>query len=105
MKNKDFSRSKHIPELDGLRGIAILMVMMAHFFNVDEAQLLIHYPFLGPFLTKISMFGTKGVELFFILSGYLITRILYIVQIRKIISNLFLSEEFCVFFRSIILFF
>lgn len=76
MKNKDFSRSKHIPELDGLRGIAILMVMMAHFFNVDEAQLLIHYPFLGPFLTKISMFGTKGVELFFILSGYLITRIL-----------------------------
>jgi len=36
----------HAPELDGLRGVAILMVPMPHFYN--EAEINGHYVLLGP---------------------------------------------------------
>lgn len=45
----------HIPALDGLRGVAVLLVMISH-ANRDYAHA-----------------GWVGVEIFFILSGYLIT--------------------------------
>jgi peptidoglycan/LPS O-acetylase OafA/YrhL len=56
-------------ELDGMRGIAILLVLMRHY---------IHHPSLilfGP------QWGWMGVNLFFVLSGYLITQIL--LRLRK----------------------
>lgn len=55
---------QRISELDGLRGIAILLVLMRHY---------IHHPsllLLGP------QWGWMGVNLFFVLSGFLITSIL-----------------------------
>ena len=55
--------ANHIKQLDGLRGIAILFVLLFHFFN---------YGFLYPYLS----FGWTGVDLFFVLSGFLITGIL-----------------------------
>lgn len=51
-----------IKELDGIRGIAVLMVVLHHYF--------IWLRFTG------SVYGWLGVDLFFILSGYLITSIL-----------------------------
>jgi peptidoglycan/LPS O-acetylase OafA/YrhL len=61
----------YIRELDGVRGIAALMVMFFHFFQglstIDPVLLTIK---------KISLFGQTGVSLFFVLSGFLITRIL-----------------------------
>lgn len=62
---------KHFNELDGIRAIAALMVMFFHFFSGIEVN--------GTFLKnlqKISVFGQTGVSLFFVLSGFLITRIL-----------------------------
>lgn len=50
----------HYPALDGLRGVAILLVVFYHNFDFSE------YFF----------FGWLGVDLFFVLSGYLITDIL-----------------------------
>jgi peptidoglycan/LPS O-acetylase OafA/YrhL len=51
------SRTRRIPQLDGLRGLAILLVVSQHYFG---------------FLAAFS-FGWVGLDLFFVLSGYLIT--------------------------------
>ncbi len=67
------SSSRRIPELDGLRGFAILLVVMCHY--IGNAH---HRP-LGVFLHRtLAAFsvGWSGVDLFFILSGFLIGGIL-----------------------------
>ncbi len=57
--------------LDGIRAIAALMVMIFHFFLSTPVNSSILKLF-----AKISIFGQTGVTLFFVLSGFLITRIL-----------------------------
>lgn len=64
---------KRFDEFDGLRGIAILMVMAYHI--IPEGENLFSNP-LTKFLTTISQMGWAGVDLFFVLSGFLITGIL-----------------------------
>ena len=56
---------KYIPQFDGLRAIAILVVLFAH------SEYLQTIPHLG-----ILKYGRAGVDLFFVLSGFLITGIL-----------------------------
>lgn len=63
---------KYNKSLDGLRGVAISLVLLFHI-----------YP-------KYFSFGYVGVDVFFILSGYLITKIIY----TKLESNLFSFAEF-----------
>jgi peptidoglycan/LPS O-acetylase OafA/YrhL len=58
---------KRIPQLDGLRAIAILMVFAAHAFNVPLFWM--------------------GVDLFFVLSGYLITGILLGLKDRRAVGG------------------
>ena len=63
-------RSRHVPALDGVRGIAILVVMVNHLTG-----------FGGPWafdkwFQYWAWWGHIGVDLFFVLSGYLITGIL-----------------------------
>ncbi|MBO9205473.1 MULTISPECIES: acyltransferase family protein [Niastella] len=60
---------KYHKELDGVRAIAAFMVIFFHFFFVPALN-------LPPLLTKIANLGRTGVSLFFVLSGFLITRIL-----------------------------
>lgn len=62
---------KKIPALDGVRGIAILMVMMCHL--VSGANVI---PHRFSALRFAMYFGWSGVDLFFVLSGFLITGIL-----------------------------
>jgi len=65
--------SARISQLDGLRGIAILLVLAVHFLNDSE-----HGAF-GSFLYRFGSafrLGWAGVDLFFVLSGFLIGGIL-----------------------------
>jgi peptidoglycan/LPS O-acetylase OafA/YrhL len=62
---------KHVPALDGLRGLAILLVMTFHFAWVAPP---VGRP--AKLLTFFMNFGWTGVDLFFVLSGFLITGIL-----------------------------
>jgi len=81
---KDFT-SKHIPALDGLRGLAILWVIF-HNGALDSA--LNTQQLSGKILALISSTGWLGVQLFFVLSGFLITGILLDAKKRRA-SNLF----------------
>jgi peptidoglycan/LPS O-acetylase OafA/YrhL len=56
----------YIPELQGLRGIAVLLVVLYH----------CHPRFEGTWFYRASLWGWTGVNLFFVLSGFLITSIL-----------------------------
>ena len=62
---------RHIAPLDGLRGCAALVVMVHHWFQAFTAPLGAAEP-----LRRVAVFGHTGVDLFFVLSGFLITRIL-----------------------------
>jgi peptidoglycan/LPS O-acetylase OafA/YrhL len=63
--------SGHQPGLDGVRGIAILAVMALHFVADSRATNLFER-----ILTKVTGYGLLGVDLFFVLSGFLITGLL-----------------------------
>jgi peptidoglycan/LPS O-acetylase OafA/YrhL len=63
---------RHIDALDGLRGIAILLVLFDHAFVLVSGSP--HLFFRA--IEKVTGNGWIGVDLFFVLSGYLITSIL-----------------------------
>ncbi len=66
---------KRISQLDGIRGIAILLVLIWHYIqnqiiNVAQDETLLYY------FARVLSLTWSGVDLFFVLSGFLITGIL-----------------------------
>jgi peptidoglycan/LPS O-acetylase OafA/YrhL len=72
VKNPEVNLKSHIPALDGLRGVAVAAVFVLH-FHPDAL--------LGPWVLRMvdqaAFLGWAGVSLFFSLSGFLITGILW----------------------------
>lgn len=66
------SEPERIAALDGIRGFAVLWVMLYHFLHGAEHH---HWLFRGAF--AFTNYGHWGVDVFFVLSGFLITGILY----------------------------
>ncbi len=90
---KKISAENYIPQLDGLRGIAILMVVWFHYSA--------GFAFFS--------FGWSGVDLFFVLSGYLITgRLLPYLSDKKIFRKFYWNRFVRIiplYFGFLILFF
>lgn len=80
-----------IPELDGLRGIAILLVIAYHYLEPlhRNAKGSLYYT-LAP-----ARMGWIGVELFFVLSGYLIGSILMTTRESPTFFRTFYIRRFC----------
>jgi peptidoglycan/LPS O-acetylase OafA/YrhL len=72
------AEARAIPTLDGMRGLAVLLVLMFHFawtFPGEDPATAVD--FIDKVAVRIHAFlwsGWIGVDLFFVLSGYLITR-------------------------------
>jgi peptidoglycan/LPS O-acetylase OafA/YrhL len=68
-----------IPELDGVRGTAILMVLLYHLFSYTmlyRPVVDVRWARLAHLAARVTEHGGYGVDLFFVLSGFLITGIL-----------------------------
>ncbi len=63
-------KSRNIPSLDGLRAVSVLMVIGAH-MNGSLTRLIPFVPFW-----LFLVWGALGVQMFFVISGFLITQIL-----------------------------
>lgn len=63
--------SGHILALDGIRGLGVILVLFYHYGSSAMAL------GLGSSLLKVTGIGWSGVDLFFVLSGFLITGLLY----------------------------
>ena len=64
---------KHIPALDGLRGLAVLLVVLHHATMSTPPDA----TGIGKLFFEVMHGGWMGVDIFFVLSGFLITGILY----------------------------
>jgi peptidoglycan/LPS O-acetylase OafA/YrhL len=71
---------KYVPALDGLRGLAIILVFTYHYF--------------GPYFPVFSL-GWSGIDLFFVLSGYLIT--------ERLLANAQRKNRYGLFYRNRVL--
>jgi len=71
-KPRESAAVGHMPVLDGIRGIAILAVLLFHFITPENRDGLVNSTVVWVF-----SYGALGVDLFFVLSGFLITGILY----------------------------
>lgn len=65
--------ARYLPPLDGLRGIAILLVFVTHMVALPLGS---NATGVDGIVRALARFGWTGVDLFFVLSGFLITGIL-----------------------------
>lgn len=86
--NKELQDNQRIFGLDVFRAVAIALVVFSHIYYLIDSS--------NPFLISLSgLFGFAGVELFFVLSGFLIGSIL----LKMYVANNFTKKEVIVFLK------
>ena len=83
---------KRISVLDGLRGVAILMVIVFHYFSLIATT---EFCDTNQYVFKLSKFLSSGVDLFFVLSGFLLGGILLYNINSKNYFKTFYIRRFC----------
>lgn len=86
----DTAQPNHKPELDGIRGIALLAVMLSH----GGGRYILRTTFASKLFAYAMVPGWSGVELFFVLSGFLITGILLRSKAAKNYFSSFYARRF-----------
>jgi peptidoglycan/LPS O-acetylase OafA/YrhL len=84
---------ERIPELDGLRGVAISLVLIFHYFTA--AAIFIRRPNPIAYLQIATRLSWSGVDLFFVLSGFLIGGILLNARQSKNFFKVFYLRRAC----------
>ena len=90
-----------IPELDGLRGIAISLVLVFHCLTTAIAG---RWPNPLAFVKHATQLGWTGVDLFFVLSGFLIGGILLNARASANYFQVFYFRRFCRIFPAYFVF-
>lgn len=88
MLEKRAGSVSYVPELDGMRALAVLAVLLSHYG-------------LGETLSRLTHnlpWGLMGVWAFFVLSGFLITNILYACRLRMLTHETGLRETLWAFY-------
>lgn len=65
----ELSRGQNLPAMEGLRGFAVFLVFLVHYATLVDPWL---HSGLRTFFAALHTVGNIGVDLFFVLSGYLI---------------------------------
>jgi peptidoglycan/LPS O-acetylase OafA/YrhL len=84
------NKSLRITELDGIRGTAILIVLIFHWIISEGGS-----GILPIYINNLAKFGWSGVDLFFVLSGFLISGILIDAKDSKDYFKVFYLRRFC----------
>ncbi len=66
----------HVPALDGIRGVAVMLVFISHFHMILSPELTFREVTPWKFINRTLEAGFLGVDIFFVLSGFLITSLL-----------------------------
>ncbi len=75
--------------VDSMKGLAIIGVVLIHINSIEKA-----YPYL-PIVNKFASIGAKGVQIFFMISAFLIFHSLHRLEMKKQnngISNWYLQK-------------
>ena len=98
MTHQNLIVGQHYPAIDGLRGVAVLLVLLFHssyFATIDMDQSLSGLTYVYYLLT---ITGQTGVDLFFVLSGFLITGILIdTAQDKNVFRNFYIRRSLRIF--------